>query len=145
MILGDAKFKEAIDRILEHDLTGYDVYVVGSIIRGKNSNDLDVIIVGEWDRERLESIFEPLHDTENLDLYFQTEPPLAWGCGSRRVRQRQMTWLGDGASLRKRSKGVEMGKFLLRWCNLPTPKSHARGYKYVEPLLVIQNGEQIYF
>lgn len=145
MRLGDAKFEELVNAILQYDLTGYDVYIVGSIIRGRDANDLDVVIVGEWDHDRLASIFEPLNEIKELDLYFQDVPPLAYSKGSTLQRGRQLQWLGDDASLKKRSEGVEMGKFQLKWFTVPTPKSKARGYTYVEPLLVIQNGEQIYF
>ena len=68
MRLGDAKFKEIINAISQYDLTGYDVYVVGSIIRGRAANDLDVVIVGEWDHDRLASIFEPLNEIEKYLL-----------------------------------------------------------------------------
>lgn len=145
MILGDAKFQELVSAILQHDLTDYDVYIVGSIIRRRAAQDLDVVVVGKWDHDRLASIFEPLNEIKELDLYFQEEVPLTWGAGSRRQRQKQMQWLGDGASLQKRSEGVELGKFQVKWHVTPTPKSKARGYAYVEPLMIIQNGEQIYF
>lgn len=145
MILGDAKFKELVNAISEYDLTGYDVYVVGSIIRGRAANDLDVVIVGEWDHDRLASIFEPLNEIKELDLYFRSEEPFAYSAGSRLLRYRALSWLGDGANLRRKSRGVQLGKFQLRWYTVPTPKAKARGYTYAEPLMIIQNGEQIYF
>jgi hypothetical protein len=145
MILGDAKYQELVSAILQYDLTGYDVYITGSIIRGRAAKDLDVVIVGEWDHDRLASIFEPLNEIKELDLYFQEVPPLAYSAGSTLQRGRQLQWLGDSASLKKRSEGVEMGKFQLKWFTVPTPKSKARGYNYAEPLMIIQNGEQIYF
>lgn len=59
MYLGDPKFNTIFDRLLTHDLTGYDVYLMGSILRGR-ANDIDIIIVGDWDYDRLSVIFKDM-------------------------------------------------------------------------------------
>lgn len=144
MILGDETYNGIIDQILQHDLTGYDVYLVGSILHGE-ANDLDVVVIGHWDYDRLEAIFEPLKAVAKLDLYWQSEYPFEWGQSVIPTFQMYRKWIGLDASPLKKSKGQLVGGFLQSKMKFPTVKSKIRKYEVKEPIQLIQNGEQIYF
>lgn len=144
MILGDETYQAIVDQIMQHDLTGYDVYLVGSVTK-RNARDLDVAIVGPWDYERLAAIFESLSGVKYLDLSWCANAPetYSWYDAPRRVANRK--WIGLDASPRKKSSGQLFGGFIQNNVTLPTVKSKMRKYIDITPILIIQNGEQIYF
>ena len=144
MRLGDAEYQAIIDQVLAYDLTGYDVYLMGSIIRGK-ANDLDVVIVGPWDYERLRALFEPLSGIDRLDLYYSDEPPLAYSHGDWPSRQLSVQWIGENANPRIQSRGQLLDGFLQRHFTIPNGKAKTLKHEYAEPILLVQNGEQVYF
>lgn len=143
MILGNEQYQAIIDQVLQHDLTGYDVYLMGSIIRGV-ANDLDVMIVGPWDYERLAAIFEPLSGVKYLDLYYSDQPPLAYQHSDLPQREKSIQWIGEDAHPRKKV-GQLLGGFVVRHFAVPNGKAKTLKHKYAEPILLVQNGEQIYF
>ena len=143
MTLGDEQYQHIIDQVLQHDLTGYDVYLMGSITRGA-AKDLDVAIVGEWDYERLAAIFEPLSAVSALDLYYQAVPPIAYDASMQPQGFRSIQWIGLDAHPAKK-RGQLLGGFVVRTFTVPNGKAKTLKHKLAEPILLIQNGEQIYF
>lgn len=144
MILGDAKFTELLNAVLAQELGQYDVYLGGSIIRGK-ARDLDVFMVGEWDYEVARAIALGLEPYRKIDLYFQEEPPQAYQANDLPHRVRSTQWIGENPTGKWQAKGQFNRGFLTRWFALPNGKSTTQGHAAVEPIHVIQNGEQIYF
>ena len=143
MILGDEQYQSIINQILQHDFTGYDVYLVGSILHG-NANDLDVVVVGDWDYERLAAIFEPLNAVAKLDLSW-VENAIEFGHSTIPTFEMYRKWIGLNASPKRKSSGQLVGGFLQSKMKLPTVKSKIRKYEVKQPIQLIQNGEQIYF
>lgn len=144
MILGDTKFTELLNAVLAQDLGHYDVYLAGSIIRGK-AKDLDVFIVGEWDYDVARRIALGLEPYTEIDLYFREEPPRNYQANDRPYRVKSTQWIGENPNARKRSKGQFNKGFLTRWFELPNGKANTLKHSLAQPIHVIQNGQQIYF
>lgn len=151
MILGDEEFQQAYQPIFNLDWTGYDLYLVGSLTNAESSNDIDAIIVGPYDPPKVLELLKGVEQCGPWDIAY---------CGETYENYRmgdpvKMVPLGKSkdrfkpkGNPRKDSNGRpgrwQDGIYWIQW-ELPCAKRIANPERYADDIVLIQNGQQLYF
>lgn len=133
--LQDIQFREHYTELLKLDWSGLDLWVVGGIVSDWETQDIDCIVFGERDLERLNTLFNQLDSVWSI---FYTEDP----------RAITMDRYSKSATLIKCYSRNKNGNTLIeRVFKFPMTKNlmrMKRGMYHGEPVQLIQNGTQIY-
>jgi len=148
MRLGDEEYKGFIDLLMDIDFYDLDVYMVGGITGDWDTPDIDLILTGTYDAERISEIMLEAEKLGPFDIcYTQDERIKTWQYGDPNIRvQFCKTYDRTRAKAHARFGGVwQEGLYWLPF-DLPSRKMKQRKTaNYGKPIQLIQNGEQIYF
>lgn len=143
MIIGDNEYKGYVELIMDLDWADYDLWLVGGILTGKDTQDIDAVIVGPHNPERVLALIEECKKMGPWDINYQSRRPLEDPYMKRietvavnRSKKRCRNLLGPGLH----HEG-------LCWLKIEIPSlkmQERRDRTYKAPRLLIQNGEQIY-
>lgn len=136
--LEDPQFRTYYNEMLQLDWTGLDVWVVGGIVSGWDTSDIDTIILGDRPEAEINALMLQLKQLDGpwSPFYAKNDRAVTWNRYSK-TRTLIKVYLANPSSDTLREQTYKF----------PTQKNHLRMKKgiYVgEPVQLIQNGAQIY-
>lgn len=133
--LQDPQFKQYFDSILELDWTGLDLWAVGGIVSDWETEDIDCVILGDWDEARLYTLLKEMRERGPWSPYWTEDPDPFYD--NYVHRKKMKIWIPHS----------EAGKMRGIWWKWPTTKELVRrrqGIMNGAPVQLIQDGTQIY-
>ena len=137
MRIEDAEFKSYLEEVAKLDWSGLDLILVGGIVSDRETEDIDCGIMGEYDEERLARLMLEMKRLGPWSPYY-TNDPYVWD--NVKTPRKHLIAFPD---LTSRTNT----KLKWKWWKLPMTKQLVRmrqGIFNGEPIMVIQNGTQIY-
>ena len=145
MIKGDQEFLGYIDLLTDLNWSGLNVWLVGAITGDTETQDIDIMITGDYLPEQLIHVMTEARKIGPFDPYYTTQDVTLWNHDQGPVRLMiAKPWDRGNDRARTRSGAWQDGLFWIPW-QLPTEKQIAEPGRYGENIQLIQNGEQIYF
>lgn len=137
--LQDEQFKEYYTQLLQLDWTGYDVWAVGGIVSDWDTYDIDLVVFGERDEERIYSLFEQVKTIGPFSPFWTTDERAV--NLDRTSRKPTLIHVGYQTP-------AYPNKLRFRTFKFPMTKQYLRmkqGLYHGAPIQLIQNGSQVYF
>lgn len=138
MRLHDEEFNSYMEPLYALDWTGLDLTLVGGIVSDTDTQDIDCTITGDIDDERLMELLWAIQDLGPFDIYW-SDREVKNHFDTYRIKV-LMAWS-------YRPPTGRPGKLTKRFIKFPSMKQierRKRGFKYGEPIKVIQDGTRIY-
>ena len=131
--LQDPQCQAKLEKLFQLDWTGFDVWAVGGIVSNWETPDIDLVLLGEYDEQRIVDLMVAVKQIGLIDMFYTQD--------SRFHRH--------DAIYRDKQRSAQIKKGKLEWNTLlfPTVKykmKRKKGFYYGEPVQLIQNGVQIY-
>lgn len=151
MILGDQEFQQAYQPIFDLDWTGYTLYLVGSLTNSESINDIDAVIVGPYDPPKVLELLKGVEQCGPWDISYGGTKPRTWKPGDPAVRvpsgksKDRLKPRGNPRINQNGKRGVWQDGIYWNHFDLPCAKRIANPERYGVDIVLIQDGEQLYF
>ena len=149
MRLNDEEFWGYVELIMDLDWRDYDLTIFGGITGNWDTLDIDACIWGEYDPVHIKYLLEEMKKLGPWDAYYSTHPDGKDWDYSKPPITVNMAKPVDRISARANARFGGVWQEGLYWLNfrLPNKKMKQRGpeYQYGKPIILIQNGQQLYF
>ena len=87
MRLGDEEYKGFVDLLMDIDFYDYDAWMVGGITGDWDTPDIDLILMGPYDADRITEIMEEAEKLGPFDIcYTQDERIKTWTYGDSKIK-----------------------------------------------------------
>lgn len=146
MIRGDQEFLGFIDLLTDLNWSGLNVWLVGAITGDTETEDIDIMITGQYLPEQLIHVMTEARKLGPFDVFYTKQDTHLWEVGDHPVRMMiAKPWDRGHKRAKARKNGAwQDGLYWIPW-DLPSAKQETRPHRYGRNLPLIQNGEQIYF
>ena len=137
MIGFDEQFREYYTEALKLDWTGLDLWVVGGIVSGWETQDIDCVIMGDRPESEINQLMLQLKQCGPFSPYYTRDMRAVTYDRTSRTRLFITTYVAN-------TRGDNLRSLVFK---MPTTKNlvrRKRGIYIGEPIQLIQNGTQIY-
>ena len=145
MKLGDTEFNTAYQPIFDLDWTGYSLYLVGSLTNSESSNDIDAIMSGPYDPPRVLELLKGVEQCGPWDIAYRGETYITYNMGDPAMRVAYGKSKDRLKARGNQRKGVWQDGIFWNHFDLPCAKRIANPERYGADIVLIQDGEQLYF
>ena len=142
MTIHDNEYKGYVELIMDLDWEGYDLWLVGGIL-SHDTKDIDVVINGPYDPPKIIALMEECKKMGPWDITYSTVRPLE-DPYEPRVIQIAINRPGNRC---RNAFGMGAYQHGMCWLPLKIPSQkmlQRKNVTYQSPVLLIQNGQQIY-
>ena len=132
--IDDPEFQAYFDLVMDLDWHDYDLWAVGGIVSGWVTEDIDCIILGNYNEARLKEIITEMKKMGPWSPYYTQD--LMPFVGNNEHRRKMQIWYTHNDRLLKR---------WWKWPNVKWSIRKKQGILNGEPVQLIQKGSALYF